>query len=119
MKGVDRYFDNYNPGPQAAPGTYSADHFRENLLELLRLKDMTQADAAEKCGVTAPVINNWIMGRNEPNLYGFARLCEGLEIEPNWLLSKHEKIRRSKGGKTLEDQKATAAGAEKGGSEDL
>lgn len=109
MKGVNRYFDDYNPGPYATPGTYSADNFRENLAELLRVKDMTQDEAARRCGVTPPVLNNWMKGKNEPNLHSFARLCAGLEIEPNWMLAKHELIKRQKGRTKDEDKEAITA----------
>ena len=96
MKGVKRYDENYNLSHYAPAGVYSADNFRENLAELLRVREMTQEEAARRCGVTPPVLNNWLQGRNEPSLYSFTCLCAGLEIEPNWLLAKHEPIRKGR-----------------------
>ena len=46
MKGVKRYDENYNPSHYAPAGVYSADNFRENLAELLRVREMTQEEAA-------------------------------------------------------------------------
>ena len=94
MKGIKRYDENYNPSHFAPAGTYSADNFRENLAELLRMREMTQEEAAGRCDVTTPVFNNWMQGKYEPNLYSFTRSCAGLEIEPNGLLAKHEPIRK-------------------------
>ena len=104
MKGVNRYDENYNPGPYAAPGTYSAENFRENLAALLRLKNLTQARAAELCGVDPPHVSMWITGEQKPSLITFARICEALEIEPNWLLAKHKPIRKAR--TTDEDKEA-------------
>ena len=96
MKGIDRYYDNYSPGPYAPAGVYRSEYFRENLAELLRSRDMTQAEAARRCDIEPAVINYWLTGRSEPNIYNFTKLCSGLEVEPNWLLSKHELINRRK-----------------------
>lgn len=94
MKGVKRYDENYNPSYFAATGVYSADNFRENLLELMRMKQLTQAQTAKLCDLSPTQLWNWIEGKSEPSLYSFTRVCEGLEIEPNWLLAKHEPIRK-------------------------
>ena len=96
MKGIKRYDDSYNPSHFAPAGVYSADNFRENLEELLRQKNLTQAAAAELCGVDPPMISYWLNGKQLPSLPTFARICAGLEIEPNWLLAKHEPIRRGR-----------------------
>lgn len=94
MKGTwDYYNDYYSPGPSAAPDTYSAEYFRENLEALLEMKNLKQAQAAEMCDLTPPMLWNWLTGKSEPNLYSFTRLCAGLGIEPNWMLSKHERIK--------------------------
>ena len=47
MKGVDRYFDNYNPGHYAPEGTYDTNNFSKNLTDLLQLKNLTQEEAEE------------------------------------------------------------------------
>lgn len=112
MKGVDRYFDNYNPCPDAAPGTYRAEYFLPNLEHLMEIKGLKQADVAHKCGLTPPMVYNWLAGKSEPSLYSFTRVCEGLEIEPNWLLAKHTQIKRKKDAN--ENEKSTTAGAGKG-----
>lgn len=94
MKGVDRYYDDYNPGPHAAAGVYDTNNFRENLNELLRLKNLTQEEAAEKCIIPLAKISQWATGVSLPDLSDFVQLCSGLQGEPNWLLSKHEPIKK-------------------------
>lgn len=96
MAQMDYFVSFYSPGPDAAPGTYSADHFRENLEELLERLNLTQAEAAKKCDVTPAVMWTWIAGKCEPNLYSFVRICAGLGVEPNWLLAKHIPIKKNK-----------------------
>ena len=96
MKGVDRYFDNYNPGHYAPEGTYDTNNFSKNLEELLRLKNLTQEEAAEKCIIPLAKISQWATGVSLPDLPDFVQLCSGLHGEPNWLLAKHEPIRRGR-----------------------
>ena len=96
MKGMDRYYDDYNPGPYSAAGVYNSENFRVNLAEFLKLKNLTQAEAARCCDIEPQMINYWLTGRSEPNLFNFTKLCSGLEVEPNWLLAKHEPIRKGR-----------------------
>ena len=96
MKGVDRYYGDYNPGPHASAGVYDTENFCENLNELLRLKNLTQAEAARRSDLDPALLNSWLTGKTELNLYNFTKLCAGLEAEPNWLLAKHELINRRK-----------------------
>ncbi len=96
MKGVDRYFDNYNPGHYAPEGTYDTNNFSKNLEELLRLKNLTQEEAAEKCVIPLSKINEWATGLSLPDLIDFVQICTGLQGEPNWLLAKHELIKKRK-----------------------
>ena len=87
----DGYRDYYSPGPQTEAGVYSTEPFRENLRQI-RL-DLTQAEAAKRCELSQALIQKWLAGESEPSLYSFTKLCSGLGIEPNWLLSKHELIK--------------------------
>ena len=96
MKGVDRYYDDYNPGPYAAAGIYDTNNFRENLKELLRLNNLTQEEAAEKCIIPLAKISQWVTGVSLPDLTDFVQICTGLQGEPNWLLARHELIKRRK-----------------------
>ena len=99
MKGTwDYYNDYYSPGPQTESGVYSTEYFRENLREIMIRLDLTQAEAAKRCELSQALIQKWLAGESEPSLYSFTKLCSGLGIEPNWLLSKHELIKRK--GKT-------------------
>lgn len=58
-------------------------------------KKMTQADLAEKLGVTEKSISNWENGRNMPDLSLFKPICSELDISINDLLSG-EKIKKEK-----------------------
>ena len=94
MKGTwDYYSDYYTPGPAAAPGTYSAENFARNMEALLEMKEMTQAEASKICGISQPAFSSWLQGICTPNVYSFALICDRLGIEPNWMLSKHERIK--------------------------
>ena len=56
-------------------------------------KKMTQAELAEKLGVTDKSIGNWENGRNMPDLSLFKPLCDELDITINELLSG-EKLKK-------------------------
>ena len=59
---------------RAEEQTYSADNFLPNLVRLMELKNLTQADVANKCGLTPPMVYNWTSGKSEPSLYSLTRL---------------------------------------------
>ncbi|MDE6142059.1 MAG: helix-turn-helix domain-containing protein, partial [Bacilli bacterium] len=50
-------------------------------------KNQTQADLAEKLGVTEKSVSNWENGRNMPDLSLFKSLCENLNITINELMN--------------------------------
>lgn len=50
-------------------------------------KKLTQADLAEKLGVTEKSVSNWENGRNMPDLSLFKSLCENLDITINELMN--------------------------------
>ena len=56
-------------------------------------KKLTQAELAEKLGVSDKTIGNWENGRNMPDLSLFKPLCEELDISVNELLAG-EKLKR-------------------------
>lgn len=63
------------------------------IAESRKKKKLTQADLAEKLGVTEKSISNWENGRNMPDLSLFKPLCDELDITINELLSG-EKIKK-------------------------
>ena len=65
------------------------------IAECRKNKKLTQADLAEKLGVTDKSIGNWENGRNMPDLSLFKPLCDELGITINDLLSG-EKISKDK-----------------------
>lgn len=72
------------------------------ILECRKSKKLTQADLAEKLGVTDKSISNWENGRNMPDLSLFKPLCELLDISINDLISG-EKISKDNYQKKLEE----------------
>ncbi len=58
-------------------------------------KKLTQAELAEKLGVTDKSVGNWENGRNMPDLSLFKPLCDALDITINDLMSG-EKISKDK-----------------------
>lgn len=57
---------------------------------MTELKDrdgLTQADLAERAGVTAQALTNWANGHREPrSVEDWVRLAKALEVRPAWLL---------------------------------
>ena len=89
----DGYRDYYHPGPQTEPDVYRSEYFRENLRNIMDRMDLTQGEAAKRCGMSQALVQKWLAGETEPSLYSFTRVCAGLGIEPNWLLSEHNKLK--------------------------
>ena len=52
-----------------------------------KAKKLTQAELAEKLGVTDRAVSNWENGKNMPDLSLFKPLCDILEITINELIS--------------------------------
>lgn len=65
-------------------------------------KNMTQAELAEKLGVTDKSIGNWENGRNMPDLSLFKPLCDELNISLNDLMSG-EKVKEKEYQEKLEE----------------
>ena len=57
------------------------------IAECRKNKKLTQADLAEKLGVTDKSVGNWENGRNMPDLSLFKPLCEELGVTINDLMS--------------------------------
>lgn len=54
--------------------------FKDNLIQLRKLKHMTQEDIAEKVGVTRQAIAKWEAGETVPDLEKSRLLAEALEV---------------------------------------
>lgn len=72
------------------------------IAECRKNKKMTQAELAEKLGVTDKSIGNWENGRNMPDLSLFKPLCDELDITINELLSG-EKLKKEEYQERLEE----------------
>ena len=72
------------------------------ILENRKRKKLTQAELAEKLGVTDRTISNWENGKNMPDLSLFKPLCDILGITINELMSG-EKISNKEYNEKLEE----------------
>lgn len=62
------------------------EQIRKALTEALKEKSMTQAELAEKIGVTQSMISHYASGRKMPALDTFSRICEVLDLDANEIL---------------------------------
>ena len=72
------------------------------ILENRKRKKLTQAELAEKLGVTDRTLSNWENGKNMPDLSLFKPLCDILGITINELMSG-EKISNKEYNEKLEE----------------
>lgn len=69
---------------------YCSEYFQENLKELLYKKRIKQKEFAKMLDVAPPIVNNWLSGRCDPTLYSLMRICNALNVSPDWLLRKNK-----------------------------
>lgn len=58
----------------------------ERIVESIKQSGMTQTDIGRKIGVTQSTIGQYLSGRAMPALDTFARLCQVLDVSPEYLL---------------------------------
>lgn len=78
------------------------DKIGKFIAENRKIKKLTQAELAEKLGVTDRTISNWENGKNMPDLSLFKPLCDILGITINELMSG-EKISNQEYNEKLEE----------------
>ena len=76
---------------------FDPQNFAENFRELLFALELTQAEAARRIGVSAPLVNWWYNGQGTPDLHNLCLICNALEISPEWLLTKHVPLKYKPG----------------------
>ena len=59
----------------------------ERLLELRKLKNLTQDDVAEKLNVTRQTVSKWETNQSTPDFDKIVPMCELYGISPNELLT--------------------------------
>lgn len=62
------------------------NEIQKALTEALRQRTITQAELAEKVGVTQSMISHYISGRKLPALDTLSRLCSVLDLDANEIL---------------------------------
>lgn len=63
-----------------------SNYFAENLMDLLRIKNIPQRKLAEMLGVTPSTVNQWVKKKREPDYDLLIRICILLDTEPNEIL---------------------------------
>lgn len=67
--------------------------FQENLKETLKQKKVSQRKLAEKMGVSQMTVWEWLH-RGAPSLERFCQICEVLDVEPNFLLTREGELEK-------------------------
>ena len=62
------------------------EQIRNALTEALKQHSFTQAELAEKIGVTQSMISHYVSGRKMPALDTLSRLCAVLDLDANEIL---------------------------------
>lgn len=62
------------------------DRFSTRLKDSIRLLKLTQAEVAEKCGLTQACISHYTTGERLPAYEELRKLCLGLSLGANYLL---------------------------------
>lgn len=62
----------------------------ERIVEAIKQSGMTQTEIARKIGVTQSSVGQYLSGRSLPALDTFARLCQVLDVSPEYLLGLSE-----------------------------
>lgn len=73
--------------------------FNERLSMLLRRKELTQKELAEKAGVTEAAMSHYLKGDRTPRAAVLARIADALEVTTDYLL----------GGESLDSEELTYA----------
>lgn len=53
----------------------SRENIQENLIKLLKLRNKSQKDLADACGVKAAAVSKWINGTQIPNVELYDTIC--------------------------------------------
>ena len=59
---------------------------QERLIETIKQSNLTLTEIAKRIGVSQPTVSQYLSGRAMPALDTFARLCQVLDVPPDYLL---------------------------------
>ena len=59
---------------------------RGRLADAIKQSGLTHTDIAQKIGVKQPTVRQYLSGRAMPALDTFARLCQALDVSPEYIL---------------------------------
>jgi len=59
----------------------------DRLKRVIKELDMTYKEFAEKCGIPYRTLQNYLLGKREPNASNLEKICIRMGINVNWLLT--------------------------------
>ena len=59
---------------------------QERIIEAIKQSGLTQTEIAKQIGVRQPSVGQYLSGRALPALDTFARLCQVLDVSPEYIL---------------------------------
>jgi len=84
--------------------------FADRLRQALKYLNLTQQKAADATGISLRSIKNYVHGNTTPDADALARICEGLDIAPNWILfgrgPMQQNVGNADGGAVRQDGRA-------------
>lgn len=67
--------------------TKKSSAFAKNLKAVLEERSVSQRSAGELAGVSVSVVNDWLSGSLPHDLVAVQKLCKGLKVDFEWLLT--------------------------------
>lgn len=72
----------------------------QRIIQARRIRNLSQANLAERLGVTRTAISHWETGRSNPSTKHLESIAQILGIDANWLISgKNPASPKTRGGK--------------------
>lgn len=65
-------------------------NYSERIIELRKIKNLTQADLGKQLNVTPQAVSKWEKGQSEPDLQTVQRICELYNVTTDWVLGKSD-----------------------------
>ena len=82
--------------------------FRERLIEIMRMRDITAAELARITGLSKPQISMWVNGKVEARQKALGKLGRALNVSESWLMGNDVPMVRVTHEPTLEDKMRVA-----------
>lgn len=67
-------------------------HFAARLKEAMELRNIKQAQLAQKCGIGKSSISTYLKGKYFPKYDSIVKLANSLDVSPKWLAGEDDQI---------------------------